>query len=222
MFLWLVGCAHLYPGPVSALIDGPPAATPAARGSHPGVPHGAELADPQQLTVAAARGFLGRSRLTVAGDTFRFDCSGLVEASLAAAGIPQKGSTAMLFAEARDQRVLHRRHTPQPGDVAFFDDTYDRDGDGRLDDALSHSAMVEAVAPDGTITLIHIGSAGVVRFHMNLRHPEDARGPDGEPWNDALRAHKAADSRRTRYLAGELWVGFGSFWRVAPAVASTR
>ncbi len=222
VFFLLAGCAHLYPGPVSALVDAPvserrPPRTAAVATAPPPVPR-----NPQQAAVAAAQGFVGRPRLVVAGETYRFDCSGLVEASLAAAGVPQKGSSAMLFATAREQRVLHRRHLPQPGDVAFFDDTYDRDNDGRLNDPLSHSALVESVAPDGTITLIHLGSAGVVRIRMNLRHPEDARGPTGEVWNDALRARRPTDSRRTRYLAGELWVGFGSFWRAEPAVASTR
>lgn len=221
MLLLLVGCAHLYPGPATALVDDPRRAP--GRRPHPTVvTTPAHPADPREATVAAAASFLGRPTLTVDGVSYRYDCSGLVEASLAAAGVPQTGSTAMLFETARESHLLHRRRQPTPGDVAFFDDTYDRDGDGHLDDPLSHSAVVESVAEDGTITLIHVGSRGVVRFRMNLRHPEEATGPAGEPWNDALRARRPGDSRRTRYLAGELWVGFASFWRVTPGVASTR
>jgi len=172
--------------------------------------------------AAAAADFVGDKRLQVGAETYRYDCSGLVEASLASVGLEARGSSAMLFEAARDAGVLHRRRLPSPGDIAFFDDTYDRDGNGRLDDPLSHSAVVESVDRDGTVTLIHVGSRGVVRFRMNLRHPEEPAGPDGEPWNDPLRAWKSGDSRRTRYLAGELWVGFGSFWRLDPPVASTR
>lgn len=220
---WLLACAHTFPGPVGSLVDRPaaPVDTPARRpGAHP--PSARPPADPGRAVAAAAAGFVGDRSLVVRGETYRYDCSGLVEASLAAAGIPAEGSSAMLFEAARDAGVLHRRRLPSPGDIAFFDDTYDRDGNGRLDDALSHSAVVEAVDPDGTITLVHVGSRGVVRFHMNLRHPEEGEGPQGQPWNDPLRAKKAGDPRRTRYLAGELWAGFGSFWRLDPPVASTR
>lgn len=164
-----------------------------------------------QAIAAAAAGFIGASALRVDGKVYRFDCSGLVEASLASAGCTFSGSSAMLFAQARDAGVLHRRRTPRPGDVAFFDDTYDRNGNHRLDDPLSHVAIVESVERDGTITLIHAGSSGVVRFTMNLRHPEDREDGKGRVINDYLRARKAGDSPRTRYLASELWVAFASF-----------
>jgi hypothetical protein len=221
VILWLLACAHTFPGPPSALVDRLPRSRTAS--VRPPAPVHAPPGNPRLATVAAAEGFVGRPRLVVEGTTYRYDCSGLVEAVLAQAGVPHEGSSAMLFADARASHVLHRRRVPEPGDVAFFDDTYDRDRNGRLDDALSHTAIVEAVDPDGTITLIHVGSGGVARFHMNLRHPEDARSPDGKAWNDTLRAHHAEDTRRTRYLAGELWAGFASFWRVDDAgVASTR
>lgn len=213
LLLWLLGCAaHLRPpGPLGGLGGAPP--PPVAVAEAPARP--AKGGDPAATTVATACSFLGERRIEVRGETFRFDCSGLVEASLAGAGLRFRGSSAMLFEAAREHGVLHRRRLPQPGDVAFFDDTYDRNGNGRLDDPLSHTAVVEAVAPDGTVTLIHVGSAGVVRFKMNLRHAEDRTGPDGAVVNDYLRARRASDPPRTRYLSSELWVGFASFWRLA-------
>jgi hypothetical protein len=129
----------------------------------------------------------------------------------------------MLFDAAREARVLHHRHVPSPGDVAFFDDTYDRNGNGRLDDELSHVAIVESVDEDGTIHLVHVGSKGVVRIVMNLRRPEDHVDEAGKVLNDYLRAHADGDAPRTRYLAGELWAGFASFWKAGDqALASTR
>lgn len=170
--------------------------------------------------AAAAEGFVGDARLSVAGEAYRFDCSGLVEASLAKAGAPWSGSSAMLHDAARDQGLLHRRHLPAVGDIAFFDDTYDRDGNGALDDALTHSAVVVGVDDDGTVEMVHVGSAGVVRLHMNLRHPHDRSGPDGALYNDYLRAKTRRDPPGTRYLAGELWVAFASFWAESPRVAA--
>jgi hypothetical protein len=164
--------------------------------------------------VDTARRFVGASELVSGGKTWRWDCSGLVTAALAGAGGHWGGSSADLFQAARDGGVLHHHRLPHPGDVAFFDDTYDRDGDGRVNDPLSHSGVVEAIAADGTVTLIHLGSKGVVRIHFNLLHPDEPRSPAGERWNDNLRAPSQGDGPRTRYLAAELWVGFGSLWKL--------
>jgi hypothetical protein len=150
---------------------------------------------------------------------FRYDCSGFVEASLAAAGCPFTGSSASMWEQARDLHVLHRRRRPSVGDVAFFDNTYDRNGNGRVDDPLSHVAIVERVERDGTIGLVHLGNRGVTRLTMNLRDPETQTDADGRLLNDVLRRRSSADGPRTRYLTGELCVGFASFWRADPAVA---
>ncbi len=170
--------------------------------------------------AAAAAGFVGARALVVAGESYRWDCSGLVEAALAAGGCAHAGSSADLFRQAREERVLHRRRLPSPGDVAFFDDTYDRDGNGRRDDPLSHVAVVESVAGDGTIRLVHVGSRGVTRFVMNLRWPDERADAEGKPLNDPLRSRTAKDSPRTRMLAGELWVAFATFADARAVVGS--
>jgi hypothetical protein len=226
----LAACApsvYRMPGPLSGLGSEPapewhrrperarpPAPPPVVRPPKPGP-------SPEEIAAAAAA-YVGASRIEVGGTRYRFDCSGLVEASLASAGCPFTGSSASLFEQARDLRVLHRRRRPSPGDVAFFDNTYDRDGNGRRDDPLSHVAVVESVASDGTITMVHVGSKGVTRLVMNLRHPEDRTNEAGAVINDYLRAPTKGDSPRTRRLAGELWVGFASFWQVDQPAVSER
>lgn len=164
--------------------------------------------------AAAAQTFVGDRTILVRGETFRFDCSGLVEAAHAAANCPQAGSSAMLHDLAHAEGVFHRRKLPTVGDVAFFSDTYDRDNDGRLNDELTHSAVVTRVDADGSIEMVHVSSQGVVHLHMNLKRPHDAVDEAGGTLNDALRARKARDPGGTRYLAGELWVGFGSLWAI--------
>ena len=42
----------------------------------------------------------------------------------------------------------------------LFRDTYDRNRNRRRDDDLTHVAIVESVASDGTITLVHKGGEG--------------------------------------------------------------
>jgi cell wall-associated NlpC family hydrolase len=168
----------------------------------------------------AAAGFLGARSLRAAGSSFRYDCSGFVSAAMAAAGRPLSGSSASMFEEARALGVLHRRLTPSVGDVAFFDDTYDRNRNGKLDDPLSHVAIVTTVEGNGTIGMVHLGGQGVTRLRMNLREPHVGRAPDGSVYNDLLRRRSSSDRSGTRYLAGELWVGFGSFWSAETSVAS--
>ena len=220
--LVLLGCAAFHaPGPLGQLGHEVPEtaaqwiAAHSAAGANSPNPPSSKAAAPANARasdiVRAAKGFLGNPSLSVAGTAYRFDCSGLVEASLAKAGIDESGSSAMLFDQARERGVLHHRRTPKPGDIAFFDDTYDRDNNGKNDDALSHSAVVVGVAADGTIDLVHLGSKGVVHLTMNLRQVS-VHDADGTVLNDYLRAKSSRDADGTQYLAGELWAGFASFW----------
>lgn len=223
MLLALLGCATWhYPGPLGQLgreapetaaqwiarkYDPPEGGDEAATGSLKSRPPNALARD----IVRAANGFVGNRSLSVDGTAYRYDCSGLVEASLATAGLEETGSSAMLFERARELGVLHHRRAPKPGDIAFFDNTYDRDSNGRNDDSLTHSAVVVAVDSDGTVDMVHVGSKGVTELRMNLRNPHDLE-LDGVRLNDYLRSKTGRDPASTQYLAGELWTGFGSFW----------
>ncbi len=175
--------------------------------------------DWQGIQVAEqARDLLGAAALVVDGETHRYDCSGLVDAAYAGAGVDLHGLDSRgLFELARAERVLHRRRRPAPGDVAFFDNTHDRNGNRRLDDRLTHVAVVERVEDDGTIVLVHKGGSGVTRIVMNLRHRRLRADDGGKELNSTLRGKTRRDRRRTRYLSGELWRAFASLWRVRPA-----
>ncbi|RME24228.1 MAG: CHAP domain-containing protein [Deltaproteobacteria bacterium] len=162
------------------------------------------------IARAAAR-FLGRTSLRVQGERYRADCSGFVAAVYARTGRHLSGSTADLYARAKEAGLLHTRRSPDVGDLAFFDNTYDRNRNGRRDDPLSHVAIVEAIADDGTIILIHYGSRGVARFTMDLRHPKVHVDDDGILRNSYLRS--GGGKNRT---AGALFRAFGSLWRLGP------
>ncbi|GDX80220.1 hypothetical protein LBMAG42_20310 [Deltaproteobacteria bacterium] len=213
LLLLVVGCVPApwrMPGPLDRLGRGAPeplseflARKAGSTDDHSGRPRGD--------VAAAAESFLGDSRIVVNGETYRFDCSGLVEASLAKAGCAWTGSSAMLYDAAKEAGVLHHRKRPNPGDIAFFDNTYDRDKNGANDDARTHSAVVTDVEPDGTVLMVHVASTGVVHLRMNLLHPHDQVGDGGAVLNDYLRARSKRDPLGTEYLAGELWVGFATF-----------
>ena len=144
----------------------------------------------------------------------RYDCSGMVNAAYSQAGIDLAGAnSASMFKLAKERNVFHRLKTPRPGDVAFFDNTHDRNNNNRLDDRLTHVAVVEKVDDDGTITLIHKGGSGVTRTKMNLRRPATHKDDSGKVLNSHLRYRSSRDRRRTKYLTGQLWRGFASLWK---------
>ena len=158
----------------------------------------------------AAESFLGKKRITVDGQKQRYDCSGMVCAAHKKADVPLSGSSKTLFEQAQDMNVFHKRKRPDVGDIAFFDNTWDRNKNGRRDDQLTHVAIVETVEKDGTITLIHLGGSGVTRLMMNMRHPSRKVNADGKKWNDVLRKGKDGGP----VLTGELCRGFGSLWSI--------
>jgi len=166
----------------------------------------------------AAEDFLGKGKLLVSGEKYRYDCSGMVCAAHVKAGLPTSGNTRMLFEKSKDLGVFHKRKRPDVGDVAFFDDTWDRNKNGRRDDNLTHIAIVEAVEADGTITLIHLGGSGVKRIVMNMRHPSHKLSAQGKPWNSVLRKGKDGGPE----LTGELCKGFGSLWSESQGWVAAR
>jgi hypothetical protein len=147
----------------------------------------------REAVLAHARRSLGKRP--------RLDCSGYVLAAYRAAGLVVKLGPSRTRSEAL--RAASRPvEAPLPGDLAFFRDTYDRDRDGRVDDGITHVALVEAV--DGArVTLLHRGGR-VQRMRMDLAAPAD---PDQ---NDPVRIRRRRDVPGTRYLAGQLFVAFGA------------
>lgn len=144
----------------------------------------------------------------------RRDCSGLVETVFDDLGLQLPMARDVDGNAVKREYVAFRRlgalsRTPLPGDLAFFHDTYDRNHNGRVDDPLTHVAIVAEVDVDGTVTLVHFGSHGVATFRMNLRHPERREDASGRRINDNLRIKRRRDPRRARYLASQLFVAFG-------------
>lgn len=169
-----------------------------------------------RVADAAARA-VGRRRLEVDGVRYRMDCSGVARGIYASAGAPLGAVQVDVEGAVNDTRVLFelverggslRRSRPLPGDLVFFDDTYDQDGDGRRDDPLSHVGVVEGVDDDGTVRFVHKVAGGIVRYRMNLDRPRDRRDADtGRTLNHYLRRAEGGHPAKT---AAELFVAFGS------------
>ena len=198
--LW--GCAT---APVRDL----PTPAPAASRDHPTAP------DARQQAVTLAQRLLGHRTVSWPGQSFPDDCSGLVEGIYASVGMPLQGASLRgdngvtgLYRFAQTRGRIFGAGVPVPGDLVFFRDTYDQNHDGVIDDGLTHVALVESVSEDGTIAIIHRVRRGVMRYRMNLGHPEIHTDPrTGHVLNDYLRG-STGTSRPV--LTAQLFFAFAS------------
>jgi hypothetical protein len=163
--------------------------------------------------VRLAREQVGKVKVVVAGRTWPSDCTGLVRAAYSVVGLDlmddaHAGDNAVtaIYRFAQRRGRLYESGRPLPGDLVFFRDTYDLNGDGRHNDGLTHIGLVEDVDAEGTVTVIHRVSRGVVRYRMNLGKP-------GRAWNDALRT-SGPGSREV--LTAQLFAGYATLLSPAP------
>jgi len=188
-------------------------------------PADAPSTDPVQRMLTAARAELGKP-----GGREGIDCSTFVRAAYFAAGVdlyseasPRDNGVQAMRRYVRRHGRLHRRRLPAPGDLVFFDNSYDRNRNRLLDDRLTHVGIVEAVLADGTALVLHSTNHGVVREPMNLRRPHARTIAGGEPINAVLRRRTSHDSPRTPRFMSELFAGFGTvFGAEHPAPPSAR
>jgi hypothetical protein len=141
------------------------------------------------------------------------DCTGLVRAAWAETGVNllaaalrgDNGVTAMY--RLAEGRGALKRDAPEPGDLVFFRETYDRNHDGLFNDGLTHVAVVESVDVDGTVTYVHRASTGVTRARLNLAAPDLRTSLEGSVLNDYLRPRSRLSPA---VLSGELFAGYAS------------
>jgi len=179
----------------------------------------ADASHRQRSLAGAAVSFVGRSRVEVAGNRFTYDCSGLARGVYFSHGIDlfdglrpanQTNGVRIIYRHIRRYGRLHHGPTVSPGDLVFFHNTWDFNGDGRLNDLLTHVGVVEGVDSDGTVVFVSRVSGGIERYRMNLRYPDIHRASDGRILNDYLRRKHFRDHDETPYLSGQLFAAFGT------------
>jgi len=235
----LSGCATMGDWQHRQTLFGPvtPQAAPAAAWSAPAeiptvyrTPEEARAAldDREKAVIASAETFLGQKPnaiVSVKGKKFMLDCIGTVSAIYYGVGVDVQidfrrysgDGVSRLYQSLRALNVLHRDRYPRPGDIIFWDNTWDANGDGDLtDDPLTHAGIVMAVDDDGTIHYVHEHVVrGVVIEAMNLLHPRDYYAPDGRIVNSAM-AMNSGISRHdnpAHWTSGDLWDSFGDILR---------
>jgi hypothetical protein len=166
---------------------------------------------------AGARSLLGATELVVKGRRFNWDCTGTVLAIYWYAGVDLAhdfgryggGGVSRLYRTLKDASLLYTTREPILGDLVFWDDTYDADGDGAWDDPLTHVGMVMETAADGTISYVHLNyRRGIVIEQMSLREPDvHQRSKNGRVTivNSPLRMAEVGKPHPNRWLAGQLY-----------------
>jgi len=112
---------------------------------------------------------------------FRRDCSGYIEAVLSTLGhdvvdfvnsykIRSNGVT-QIYEYVERMGTIYKDKLPKEGDLIFFSNTYDVDGDGKINDKLSHIGIVTQVRDDGTIAFRHVIRREIQTDYINLSKP---------------------------------------------------
>lgn len=118
-------------------------------------------------------------------------------------------SVADLWRHATESGTVYHHPRPVVGDLVFFSNTHDADGDRRPNDFFTHVGIVESVDEAATITVLSYLGGRVRRFSMNVEQPSVERS-GGEELNTAIREERRDDLPSTAYLSGELFNGFAS------------
>lgn len=186
------------------------ASTPAAPPANdlPPEASGSPAASPlQERLVDSARWARGRNRLEVDGRRFNLDCSGVVLALYYRAGLDLQsylgpysgGGVERLYALMDDHDLLYKQPALAPGDLLFWDNSYDRNNNGVRDDAFTHVGMVVKVDENHQIEYIHHNyRKGIVFARMNLLDP------DNLDKNSPMRARDAEVGHAPLWLSSHL------------------
>lgn len=154
------------------------------------------------------------------GKAYPSDCTGAVLAMYDHAGINlleffpqyQGNGVSRIYQHMQDKNLLHRRSTPEVGDLIFWDNTWDRNEDGLWNDSLTHIGVVIDTRSDGTIVYAHMNYRnGIVAEYMNLQYP-DTYMEDGTIVNSPMRMKGEPEGEK--WLASQLFRGFGQAWKL--------
>jgi hypothetical protein len=157
--------------------------------------------------MASAQWALGKKTLVVDGQKFNMDCSGVILAIYYRAGINllprlsdyRGGGVQRLYALMEEGQLLYKQTILAPGDMLFWDNTYDRDNDGKMNDPLTHVGMVVSADNRGNIRYIHYHyKKGIILANMNLMNPDDL------DLNSPMRARNSEEGHATLWLSSHL------------------
>lgn len=173
----------------------------------------------QKKLINSAEHFKGtKSGALISGDRSYFlDCSGALLAIYYNAGIDLEkcydgylgNGVKRLYRCLRDNKLIFNTKLPQAGDLIFWDNTWDRNGDKKYNDYFTHAGMVVNVDSDGNITYVHHNyRKGLIYESMNLYHP------DNTGLNSPMRMRGSPPAPEGQHLSSHLVRVFGRAWQL--------
>ena len=199
-------------------VPAPPQPSPAsATADHP-ISFMTSLPSRSAIVESAAR-LVGARTIASQGKRIIYDCAGVTRAIFLEHGIdlyrgafnnPKGNGVRLIHDHVRQHGTLHRGSNANPGDLVFFDNTWDFNGDGKMNDPLTHVGVVERTEPDGTVVFISRVAKAVERYRMNLDRPHVHKTADGRVLNDYIRQKHPTNPDNTARLTGELFSFYGS------------
>lgn len=177
------------------------------------------IAERRHAIAKTAANLVGAKTIKFKGRRIKYDCAGVIRAIYLANGIdlfenPRRhrrgNGTMRIYNHIRRHGRIHPGPKAHPGDLVFFNNTWDSNDDGRVNDPLTHVGVVERIEPDGTVVFISRVSRAIERYRLNLSHPGLHKSPDGRLLNDFMRRKRRSDPDNTHYLTGQLFAAFGT------------
>lgn len=144
--------------------------------------------DKQHAIVETAARLVGARTIQTGNRLISYDCAGVTRAIYLSQGTDlyeggeqkaRANGVRLIYEHVRKYGRIHHGPTVRPGDLVFFDNMWDANEDGLLNDPLTHVGVVEAVERDGTVVFISRVSDAIERYRMNLRAPNGVRASDG-------------------------------------------
>ena len=178
-----------------------------------------EISSRRAAIVQTASRLVGARTLQVNGKRIAYDCAGVTRAIYLEHGIdlynsgssdPKANGVKLIHHHISRYGRLYKGPVVRPGDLIFFDNTWDYNGDGIVNDPLTHVGIVERQESDGTVIFISRVAGAIERYRMNTALPHVHKTADGRVLNDYIRRRDLDDPFNTAYLSGELFAGFGT------------
>lgn len=186
-----------------------------------------EMATLRDQVVQGALALVDRSSIEVRDKDFPLDCTGVVLGAYYAAGIDLTeyfgrytgNGVSRLFQMGEEHDLLNHGPVPQPGDIIFWDNTYDRNDDQQWNDWLTHTGIVVKAYEDGTVEYVHHNFIyGIIVERMNLNDPDTwavDRGGERFIINAQLRMPAHVYLNPTQKYASHLFRAAGSLYMLA-------
>jgi len=166
----------------------------------------------------------GTRFVRVGSRKYRDDCSNILRIAYDAVGV-DLFSEHHHYPEANGVKLIRKKGEtpfastssvgPQVGDIVVFNNTFDRNKNGRLDDADTHAAIVLSVEKDGTVAVYNRVASGHRVYRMNIRRPSLRKHPETKQRiNHVLRRASKGKANPVPRLTGAL---FATYVRVLSA-----